>query len=328
MVIKKDRVSEFLWSCLVVVRSRSLKTEEKVEVASRRIEEMILSPARPVVGLGAGNYGPLIFLARGLQRQLSPASSLHPLNILNTERPAQITVTCTAPLHLHNYNYVILITLASTSILTPTMSSQTTLGAAADDRKARLANLRNLKRKQPTDEIVAPESTRSPSPPAAENNVSTMHLSGRNYDAEMKAPKLGFDAPPTLAFEKATLEEQASLLAEETKKKAEEDAKDDKGIDLFKLQPKKPNWDLKRDLEKKMEILNVRTDNAIANLVRERITAAQKAKQLKDGLSDTAADGDAAGVDGVTLVEGLRMREKEEQEEEKRERQEEEALAS
>lgn len=208
------------------------------------------------------------------------------------------------------------------------MSSQTSLGAAADDRKARLANLRNLKRKQPTDEIVAPESTRSPSPPAGDKDVSTVHLSGRNYDAEMKGPKLGFDAPPTLAFEKATLEEQAAALAEETQEKAEEEAKDDKGVDLFKLQPKKPNWDLKRDLEKKMEVLNVRTDNAIAKLVRERITAAQKAKQKKDGLGEAAADGEAAGVDGVTLVEGLRMREKEVQEEERRERQEEEALAS
>jgi len=208
------------------------------------------------------------------------------------------------------------------------MSSQTNLSAAADDRKARLANLRNLKRKQPTDEVVAPESTRSPSPPVAEKDVSSLHLSGRNYDAELKGPKLGFDAPPTLALEKTTLEEQAAALAEETKRKAEEDAKDDKGIDLFKLQPKKPNWDLKRDLEKKMEILSVRTDNAIAKLVRERITAAQKAKQKSGDVTDAGTDGEAAGVDGTTLVEGLRMREKEEQEEERRERQEEDSLAS
>lgn len=208
------------------------------------------------------------------------------------------------------------------------MSSQTSLSATADDRKARLANLRNLKRKQPTDEIVPPESTRSPSPPAGGKDTSTLHLSGRNYDAEVKGPKLGFDAPPTLALEKATLEEQAAALAEETKRKAEEEDKDDKGIDLFKLQPKKPNWDLKRDLEKKMEVLNVRTDNAIARLVRERIAAAQKAKQKSGGVGPEDADGEAAGVDGVTLVEGLRMREREEEEEERRERQEEEALTS
>ena len=208
------------------------------------------------------------------------------------------------------------------------MSSQSHLSAAADDRKARLANLRNLKRKQPADEVVAPESQRSPSPPAAQKDVTVLHLSGRNYDPETRGPKLGFEAPPTADLEKATLEEQAADVEEELRKRAEEDAKDDKGIDLFKLQPKKPNWDLKRDLDKKMEILNTRTDNAIARLVRERIAAAQKAKQKSQGLGDDQVDGEAAGMDGVALVEGLRVREQEEEEEERRERQEEEALAS
>ncbi|KAG9254579.1 putative cell cycle control protein cwf18 [Emericellopsis atlantica] len=205
------------------------------------------------------------------------------------------------------------------------MSSQSNLSAAADDRKARLANLRNLKRKQPTDEIVAPESTRSPSPPAPEKDLLSLHLSGRNYDPETRGPKLGFETPPTLAEDKSTLEEQAAQLEEEARLRAEEAARDDKGIDLFKLQPKKPNWDLKRDLEKKMEILNVRTDNAIARLVRERIAAAQQAKKKTNGLEKDKMDGEAAGVDGVTLVEGLRMREKEEEEEERREKAEAEA---
>lgn len=206
-------------------------------------------------------------------------------------------------------------------------SSQSTLSAAADDRKARLANLRNLKRKQPADEIVAPESQRSPSPPA-QKDVSTLHLSGRNYDAETRGPKLGFEAPPTADLEKATLEEQAAGVEAEIRKRAEEEAKDDKGIDLFKLQPKKPNWDLKRDLDKKMAVLNVRTDNAIARLVRERISAAQKAKQKSSGTGDNDVDGEASGMDGVALVEGLRVREQEEEEDERREREEDEALAS
>ena len=66
-------------------------------------------------------------------------------------------------------------------------STHATLGAAADERKARLAKLKNLKRKQPGDEIVAPESTRSPSPPP-EPDVAKLHLSGRNYDPETKGP--------------------------------------------------------------------------------------------------------------------------------------------
>lgn len=203
-------------------------------------------------------------------------------------------------------------------------ASHTSLGAAADERKARLAKLKSLKRKQPDDEIAAPESTRPPSPPAAPD-VAKLHLSGRNYDPEARGPKLGFEAPPTLNLEKPTLEEQAALIEQEVKETAEEED-DDKGIDLFKLQPKKPNWDLKRDLEKKLEILNVRTENAIARLVRERIEGAQKTAKLKSGHETVSASegGEETGMEGVALVEGLRVREREEEEEERREREEDE----
>ncbi|KAF3057990.1 putative cwf18 pre-mRNA splicing factor [Daldinia childiae] len=97
-------------------------------------------------------------------------------------------------------------------------TSQATLSAAADDRKARLAKLKNLKRKQPADEIAPPESERSASPPIRP------HLR-RNYDPEMRGPKLGFEAPPTLGMEGPTLEEQSSRVEAEIKRKAAEDAK-------------------------------------------------------------------------------------------------------
>ncbi|KAL7945649.1 cwf18 pre-mRNA splicing factor domain-containing protein [Trichoderma barbatum] len=203
------------------------------------------------------------------------------------------------------------------------MNSHNSLSAASDERKARLAKLKTLKRKQPVDEVATPEGDRETSPPEAPD-VATLHLSGRNYDPETRGPKLGFDAPPTLALEKATLEEQAAEVEAEVREQAAEEVRDDKGLDLFKLQPKKPNWDLKRNLGKKMELLNVRTDNAIAKLVRERILSAQKAAQTT--ADNGNLDGDAAGVDGVALVEGLRVREQEEQEEEQREREEEEAM--
>lgn len=210
----------------------------------------------------------------------------------------------------------------------------TTLSAAADDRKARLAKLKSLKRKQPEDEVAPPESDRiaSPAPQAAdapgpeaqseqqeEADVSRRYLSGRNYDAETKGPKLGFEAPPTLGPEDQTLEEQAAELEAEVRRKAAEDAGDDRGIDLFKLQPKKPNWDLKRELDKKLEVLNVRTDNAIARLVRQRLQEKKVEAQNKDG---RLADGEAvaAGLEGGELEEIVRLREKEEEAEEQRER--------
>ncbi|PBP18631.1 hypothetical protein BUE80_DR010611 [Diplocarpon rosae] len=194
-------------------------------------------------------------------------------------------------------------------------STHATLGAAADERKARLAKLKSLKRKQPSDEILGPESTRSP-PPPSEPDVAKLHLSGRNYDLESKGPKLGFEAPPTLAVDK-TLEQQAKEVEEETRKRAEEEERDDKGVDLFKLQPRKPNWDLKRDLDKKLEVLNVRTENAIARMVRERIEGAQKAAKSKSehGAVTASEGGEEIGMEGIALVEGVKLKEREEEDE-------------
>ncbi len=203
-------------------------------------------------------------------------------------------------------------------------TTHATLGAASDERKARLAKLKSLKRKQPGDEIVPPESLHSP-PATTESDVAKLHLSGRNYDPEAKGPKLGFEAPPTLAVEK-TLEQQAKEVEDEITRKAEEENKDDKGVDLFKLQPKKPNWDLKRDLDTKLDILDVRTENAIAKMVRERIDGAQKAARLRSGQGGAAASegGEEIGIEGVTLVEGVKLREREEAEEERREKEDDE----
>lgn len=205
-------------------------------------------------------------------------------------------------------------------------AAYSSLGAAADERKARLAKLKSLKRKQPSDEVSAPESPRR-SPPGSPD-VSKLHLSGRNYDPETRGPKLGFEAPPTQALENPTLEERAGDIEADIRKKEQEEEQDDKGVDIFKLQPKRPNWDLKRDLDKKLEILNVRTDNAIAALVRQRIGQAQKSAGDKAIAIQTVADGDhdgdEIGMEGVALVEGARLREREEELEEQREKEDEE----
>jgi coiled-coil domain-containing protein 12 len=192
-------------------------------------------------------------------------------------------------------------------------STTSSLDAAATDRKARLAKLASLKRKQPDSSA---DSSSEPTPPSA----TTTYLSGRNYDHTTKGPKLGFETAPIEG--QITLEDQAAAIALETSEatKAEEAA--DRPIDLFKLQPKKPNWDLKRDLNEKLKVLNVRTENAIARLVRERIEGAKKAAKEKTVRkdSDKAGDGEGeeVGIDGETLVQGVHIREREEQEDGRR----------
>lgn len=42
-------------------------------------------------------------------------------------------------------------------------------------------------------------------------------------------------------------------------------------IDISNLAPRKPDWDLKRDVSKKLEKLEKRTQRAIAELIRDRL---------------------------------------------------------
>ena len=210
------------------------------------------------------------------------------------------------------------------------MASHASLDAAATERKARLAKLKSLKRKQPpTDDSEDPELALSKSPeafPASTRDPITQYLSGRNYDPETRGPRLGFESAPNA--DQVTLEDRAAAIALETRKKEELEHEEVKPIDLFTLQPKKANWDLKRDVARKMEVLNARTENAIARLVRERV-AGQKRKEVetRNGGVGKGQDGENVGMGGSELVEGVHLREKEEAEVERREREEDAELA-
>ncbi len=194
-------------------------------------------------------------------------------------------------------------------------TTHASLDAAAVDRKARLAKLASLKRKQP-----GSDATQSPSKEDDEHSTPSAtdtYLSGRNYDVVTKNAKLGFENLPNSNVE--TLEEQAERIAASTAQQAAlDEIEAEKGIDLFKLQPKKPNWDLKRELAEKMKILDVRTQNAIAKLVRERIENAKKEASQKDKPANSDQNGEVGeevGIEGNTLVEGIHLREQEEERE-------------
>ena len=200
-------------------------------------------------------------------------------------------------------------------------STHVTLDAASADRKARLAKLASLKRKQPGSEAQSETSGAAPDTAVTAQKKTDVYLSGRNFDVTTRGPKLGFENAPGSGQIK--LEERAASVALKTAEQAKKDEEAaENGIDLFKLQPRKPNWDLKRDLDEKMKILNVRTQNAIAQLVRERIMKAKKEAQLKSNAAakDEDKEGEEVGIEGNTLVEGVHLRERERQENEKRER--------
>jgi len=243
-----------------------------------------------------------------------------------------------------------------------------TLSAATQDRKARLAQLKSLKRKQPDEDREAAKDTPTTEPlkrkksvdddkpaegeepteddaplapaspfrsPSTVSDAAPKHLSGRNYDSSTRGPRLGFEIAPSEGQE--TLERRAEEIATSTKAQAARDEAEDKPLDLFKLQPKRPNWDLKRDLELKLEVLNVRTENAVARLVRERIQGqARKAREVgmtNGRIREAEADkvdvdeegNEEVGMEGTTLVEATKEREREDEEEVERERMLEEA---
>ncbi len=199
-------------------------------------------------------------------------------------------------------------------------SNHASLDAASIDRKARLAKLASLKRKQLEPEAEAEANNEPVGAVTTAQNKTDAYLSGRNFDVHTRGPKLGFENAPTSG--QITLEERAASIASKTAEQAKKDEEAaENGIDMFKLQPKKPNWDLKRDLDEKMKILNIRTQNAIARLVRERIVKAKKEAQLKNKNLTAGQDreGEEVGIEGNTLVEGVHLREREEQEDERRE---------
>lgn len=52
-------------------------------------------------------------------------------------------------------------------------------------------------------------------------------------------------------------------------------------IDLTNLAPRKPDWDLKRDVAKKLEKLERRTQKAIAELIRVRLKVGENPQELQ-----------------------------------------------
>eukprot|EP00123_Amoebidium_parasiticum_P012016 comp21063_c0_seq2/m.28350 comp21063_c0_seq2/g.28350 ORF comp21063_c0_seq2/g.28350 comp21063_c0_seq2/m.28350 type:complete len:158 (-) comp21063_c0_seq2:438-911(-) len=118
---------------------------------------------------------------------------------------------------------------------------------AAKDRKARLLALRAQVKgeKRPHSEV---------------EEEGAIKL--RNYKPQNEDMAVGEPAAP----------EQPKLALVEQDKVDESEPFVDT-VDITKLAPRKPTWDLKRDLEKKIQKLERRTQRAIAELVAERLRA-------------------------------------------------------
>ncbi|KAF8334221.1 uncharacterized protein EI90DRAFT_3145106 [Cantharellus anzutake] len=126
------------------------------------------------------------------------------------------------------------------------------LAEASEARKVRLIALRNRKLGQ--GELSE----------GGEGN-RTFIFKQRNYDPETRTlRKHGATDEEKDTVEKAVEGLAEKIAAEDEERRAQE-------LDLFNIAPKRPNWDLKRDMEKKLGKLERKTQECIHALIRQRL---------------------------------------------------------
>ncbi|KIM48775.1 hypothetical protein M413DRAFT_85897 [Hebeloma cylindrosporum] len=152
------------------------------------------------------------------------------------------------------------------------------LAEASEARKARLIALRKRKAGEAIDE----------------DGVAQPLIKNRNFDPESRTLKKvtqgDVEMEDTVETQVKGLAEQ--IIADDEKRRAQE-------LDVFNIAPKRPNWDLKREMDKKLAKLERRTQEAIHTLIRQRLAAqkgesddlvgamkAQERQNASDSLSD------------------------------------------
>eukprot|EP01104_Vermistella_antarctica_P020993 TRINITY_DN9243_c0_g1_i1.p1 TRINITY_DN9243_c0_g1~~TRINITY_DN9243_c0_g1_i1.p1 ORF type:complete len:104 (-),score=38.43 TRINITY_DN9243_c0_g1_i1:52-363(-) len=98
----------------------------------------------------------------------------------------------------------------------------------------------------------------------AEDESSDVKLVFRNYAPIGDELKEFVVEPP----------KQSDIVAEVTRKLAQVMTQEfESQQDIINLAPKKPNWDLKRDVGRKLERVDVRTQQALIKLIQEKVDA-------------------------------------------------------
>ncbi|XP_043543898.1 coiled-coil domain-containing protein 12 [Chiloscyllium plagiosum] len=129
-------------------------------------------------------------------------------------------------------------------------------------RKERLTALRERQLQNRNQDEGEPENKQLREDKDTNEEVKHRELKLRNYvpeDRELKERQVP-NAKPASVDEKV----KDQLEAGKPEPIIEE-------VDLVNLAPRKPDWDLKRDVAKKLEKLEKRTQRAIAELIREKL---------------------------------------------------------
>lgn len=126
-----------------------------------------------------------------------------------------------------------------------------------------------------------------------------------NNTAEEASPHESLPKPVFRSYKPEDDTLKAAALPEASPISIEEEIKDRiaapehlvKEVDLSSLAPRKPDWDLKRDVSKKLEKLEKRTKRAVAELIRERLREASETGQDFATAVSTASAPQAADSD-------------------------------
>lgn len=138
------------------------------------------------------------------------------------------------------------------------------IGSLEEQALKRKERLRNLKRKAETKDTISKTSKRvgkekSNLPFPEQLTSQTKDVAGQGSDNTIDLLLKNDDVVFKITSETNALKEP--IVIEE--------------IDIQNLAPRKPDWDLKRDVAKKLDILERRTQRAIAEIIRERLRTNQ-----------------------------------------------------
>lgn len=130
--------------------------------------------------------------------------------------------------------------------------------AAAAVRKARIEALRALKRAEEAGDEAAVSA-----------NVFGQRVKQHFRSSVPPAALLPQrDEAASSTVENDVRDMQESVIAEDTRKQAEE-------LDLANIAPRRPNWDLRRDLDARLALLEPRTKEAMHTLIVRRLGASR-----------------------------------------------------
>jgi coiled-coil domain-containing protein 12 len=131
------------------------------------------------------------------------------------------------------------------------------MGESAAERRARLKKLREVAKNADADVV--------------DNANDDDGDDGKNEEEEMRTIKLRNYVPKDIASLEGRAEILPNAIAPEFKFSGKEEEEEEATTTTTTTTslPKKQNWDLKRDVAKKMEKLERQTNRAIAELARE-----------------------------------------------------------